>query len=130
MAVSAHERHARRTVVLEQYAELGFNFRMTDLQAAVGLASSTSSTHGGRAPADRGRLPGALEGVPGLGLPSDPPHGSTNYQSYVVRLEEGAAARRDAVMQALLEQGIATRRGIMAAHLNRRARGCPLRRCP
>ena len=126
MAVSAHDRHARSTVLLEQYAELGFNFRMTDLQAAVGLAQLDKLD---AMVAERRRIAdgyrAALEGVPGLGLPSDPPHGSTNYQSYVVRLEEGAGARRDAVMQALLEHGIATRRGIMAAHLEPACTGLP-----
>jgi perosamine synthetase len=118
MAVSALERHGGRTVVLEQYAELGFNFRMTDLQAAVGLAQLDKLD---AMVAERRRLAdgyrAALAGVPGLGLPSDPQHGTTNYQSYVVRLDDGLGVRRDAVMQALLEQGIATRRGIMAAHL-------------
>jgi perosamine synthetase len=89
MAVSALERHGGRTVVLEQYAELGFNFRMTDLQAAIGLAQFDKLD---AMVAERRRLAdgyrAALAGVPGL-----------------------------AVMQALLEQGIATRRGIMAAHL-------------
>jgi perosamine synthetase len=118
MAVSAHARHASRTVVLESYDELGFNYRMTDLQAAVGLVQI------GRLDAivaERRALAAgyreALGGVPGLSLPADPPYGTTNYQSYCVRLADDLPVERDAVMQALLDRGIATRRGIMAAHL-------------
>ena len=118
MAVSAHERHARSSVVLEQYVDFGFNFRMTDLQAAVGLAQLPKLD---AMVAERRRLAEAyrraLAGVPGLVLPADPPHGTTNYQSFVVRLEDDLAVERDAVMQHLLDRRIATRRGIMAAHL-------------
>ncbi|MGE5762795.1 MAG: DegT/DnrJ/EryC1/StrS family aminotransferase [Mycobacterium leprae] len=38
MSVSAAERHGAGRVVLESYSETGFNYRMTDIQAAVGLA--------------------------------------------------------------------------------------------
>jgi dTDP-4-amino-4,6-dideoxygalactose transaminase len=118
MAISAHERHASRSVVVETYEELGFNYRMTDLQAAVGLmqlAKLDDMVAERRCLADRYRE--ALEAVPGLFLPSDPPYGTTNYQSYIVRLDDDLPVERDAVMQALLDQGIASRRGIMAAHL-------------
>src|SRR5690606_19134021 len=37
MSVSAAERHASDKPVIESYLETGWNFRMTDIQAAVGL---------------------------------------------------------------------------------------------
>jgi dTDP-4-amino-4,6-dideoxygalactose transaminase len=118
MAVSAHERHASRTVVVESYDELGFNYRMTDLQAAVGLVQ-IGRLHD--IVAERRALAAsyrqALAGVAGVFLPTDPAYGTTNYQSYVVRLADDLPLDRDAVMQELLDQGIASRRGIMAAHL-------------
>jgi perosamine synthetase len=118
MAVTAHERHTSRSVVVESYDELGFNHRMTDLQAAVGLVQLgrlDAMVTERRALAERYR--DALGDVPGLFLPADTPYGTTNYQSYVVRLADELPVERDAVMQELLDQGIATRRGIMAAHL-------------
>jgi dTDP-4-amino-4,6-dideoxygalactose transaminase len=118
MAVSAHERHVSRTVVVEVYEELGFNYRMTDLQAAIGLvqlAKLDAMVAERRGLAERYRE--RLEDIPGLFLPVDPPYGTTNYQSYVVRLDDDLPVERDAVMQELLEQGIGSRRGIMAAHL-------------
>jgi dTDP-4-amino-4,6-dideoxygalactose transaminase len=126
MAVSAHERHASRSVVVESYDELGFNYRMTDLQAAVGLVQLgrlDAMVAERRSLARRYR--DALADVPGLWLPADPPHGTTNYQSYVVRLDDDLPVDRDAVMQELLDQGIATRRGIMAAHLEPACRDLP-----
>ena len=118
MAVSAHDRHSSRSVVVEAYEELGFNYRMTDLQAAVGLVQLgklDAMVAERRSLAERYR--DALADVAGLLLPADPPYGTTNYQSYVVRLDDELPIERDAVMQELLDRGIATRRGIMAAHL-------------
>jgi dTDP-4-amino-4,6-dideoxygalactose transaminase len=131
MAVTAHERHASSTVVVESYEELGFNYRMSDLQAAIGLVQL------GRLDAvvaERRSLAScyrdALEHVPGLFLPADPPYGTTNYQSYVVRLDDDLSTARDTVMQELLDQGIASRRGIMAAHLEPACRDLPAPELP
>lgn len=117
MSVSAHERHDAGRLQFEEYVELGFNFRMTDLQAAVGLVQL------GRLPAmiERRRLLAeayreALGGVPGIVLPTDPPYGTTNYQSYTVRLTQEYPITRDELMQRLLDKGVSTRRGVMAAH--------------
>jgi perosamine synthetase len=131
MAVTAHERHASRTVVVESYDELGFNYRMTDLQAAVGivqLGKLDAMVAERRSLAERYR--DALVDVPGVHLPADPPYGTTNYQSYVVRLDDDLPVERDAVMQELLDQGIATRRGIMAAHLEPACRALPAPELP
>jgi dTDP-4-amino-4,6-dideoxygalactose transaminase len=126
MAVTAHERHASASVVVESYEELGFNYRMSDLQAAVGLvqlARLDAVVAERRSLAARYR--DELADVAGLSLPADPPHGTTNYQSFVVGLDDELPVDRDAVMQELLDQGIASRRGIMAAHLEPACRDLP-----
>jgi dTDP-4-amino-4,6-dideoxygalactose transaminase len=131
MAVSAHERHACSSVVVESYDELGFNYRMTDLQAAVGivqLGKLDAMVAERRSLADRYR--DVLGNLPGISLPADPPYGTTNYQSYVVRLDDELPVERDALMRALLDQGIATRRGIMAAHLEPACRSLPAGELP
>jgi perosamine synthetase len=118
MSVGAYERHERSSAFLEEYTELGFNFRMSDLQAAVGLVQLTkldAVVAKRRRLADRYRA--ALAGTEGLFVPADPPHGTTNYQSYIVRLDDDLSVDRDTLMQRLIDEGISTRRGIMAAHL-------------
>ena len=124
MSVSAEERHDAGRVQFEEYEELGFNFRMTDLQAALGLVQL------GRLPAmiERRRLLGgayreALDGLAGIVAPIDPPYGTTNYQSYTVRLTQEYPLSRDLLMQRLLDKGISTRRGVMAAHREQAFRG-------
>ncbi len=113
---------------LPDYARIGFNFRMTDLQAALGraqLARATALIDQRRAIAERYRE--ALADVVWLRLPEDPPAGETHgWQAFVVRIETerpsvealGAlTARRDALMAALGEAGVETRPGTHAPPL-------------
>ena len=62
------------------------------------------------------RYDAALAGVPGVQLFQEPPHCRWNQQTYLIRLPGVTAARRDAFMQALLDDGIASRRGVMSIH--------------
>ncbi|PWW21385.1 perosamine synthetase [Geodermatophilus normandii] len=118
MSVSAAERHASGSVTPEQYLEPGFNFRMTDVQAAIGLVQLTrldAMVARRRERADRYRE--LLAGLPGARLVEDPPWGTTNYQSCWLLLPEDAPVGRDALLGRLSAAGISARRGIMAAHL-------------
>jgi dTDP-4-amino-4,6-dideoxygalactose transaminase len=115
MGVSDTQRHSSSTVIFEEYGELGFNYRMTDLQAAVGrvqLARLPGIVERRRARAERYRQ--LLADVPGLVLPPEPVYARTNWQSFCVRLPEGLDQRR--VMQSMLDAGVSTRRAVMCAH--------------
>ena len=117
MNISDRVRHQSSRVTFEEYNEVGFNYRMTDIQAAVGRVQLT-------------RLPellerrqelatgydAALAGIPGLVPPCIPEYARANYQSYAVRVTPRYGLSRDELMQALLDEGIATRRGIMNSH--------------
>ena len=115
MSVSDRVRHSAREVVFEEHAVLGYNYRMTDIQAAVGREQLK------RLPdivASRRRLAARykelLADIPGLGLPFEPAWARSNWQSFSIRLPERCEQR--AVMQFMLDRGVATRRGIMNAH--------------
>jgi dTDP-4-amino-4,6-dideoxygalactose transaminase len=115
MSVPDTARHASRSVVFESYDLLGFNYRMTDIQAAVGreqLKRLPAALERRRALADR--YLAALAGVGGLRLPAQPPWARTNWQSFCAVLPERVDQRE--VMQRLLDGGISTRRAIMNAH--------------
>lgn len=118
MSVTDAARHAASQVIFEEYTAPGFNYRLTDLQAAVGRVQLTrlpALIERRRALAARYRA--ALAGCPALILPEEPAWARWNYQSFYVRLGPGAARGQREVMQALLAQGIATRRGVMCSHL-------------
>jgi dTDP-4-amino-4,6-dideoxygalactose transaminase len=108
-------RHGADQVIFEEYAELGFNYRMTDLQAAVGreqLKRLPAMIERRRMQAERYRE--LLADVPGLGLPVEPAWARSNWQSFCVVLPPGSVQRE--VMQAMRDAGVSTRRGIMCAH--------------
>lgn len=117
MSVSAAERHKSVLPPAEEYTEVGFNFRMTDLQAAVGLVQL------GKLPAIvrrrrelAARYRAGIRGVSGLRTVADPDYGTGNVQSFWVEVQEGYPTDRDGLLTALAEAGISARRGIMAAH--------------
>jgi dTDP-4-amino-4,6-dideoxygalactose transaminase len=115
MNISDVARHSARQVVFESYEEVGYNYRMTDIQAAVGraqLKKLDAIIERRRFLANRYR---ELLRDSGFGLPLEPEWARSNWQSFCVRLP--ADFEQMDVMQSLLASVIVTRRGIMCAHL-------------
>jgi len=118
MTVSAADRHAAGGVVLEEYAEVGFNYRMTDVQAAIGLVQlGKLDAMVARRRELAARYQTALSKVDGLRCVQDPDYGTTNYQSFWVLLPDDHPGSRNGVLAALAGRGISGRRGVMASHL-------------
>jgi dTDP-4-amino-4,6-dideoxygalactose transaminase len=108
-------RHGSRRVVLEAYSVLGFNYRMTDIQAAVGREQLKKLSHlVERRRALAQRYSTLLSAISGLQPPVEPSWAHTNWQSYCIRLRDDVDQRE--FMQSLLDRNIATKRGIMCAH--------------
>ncbi len=117
MSVSDTARHASRKIVIENYVCPGYNYRMTDIQAAIGLEQMKRLE--GIVARRRELAAGytkALRHHPWLRPPYVPDDTEPNFQSYAVHLTDEASLSRDELMQELLELGIATRRGIMVSH--------------
>ena len=108
-------RHSSRQVMVESYPMLGFNYRLTDIQAAVGreqLKKLSDMVERRRELAQRYHT--LLGRIPGVTPPFAPDWTRSNWQSYCVWLPASVDQRE--IMQHLLDRGIATRRGIMCAH--------------
>lgn len=115
MSVPDTVRHAAREVIFETYPVLGFNYRMTDIQAAVGreqLKRLPEIVARRRELAARYR--DQLADCPGIRLPLEPEFARSNWQTYCVVLDAGLDQRT--IMQHMLNAGVATRRGVMCAH--------------
>lgn len=115
MSVPDTVRHGSAQVIFEDYVEVGYNYRLTDLQAAIGreqLKRMPALLARRRELAQR--YDELLATIEGVGLPYEPPYARSNWQTYLVRLP--AFADQRATMQAMLDDGISTRRGIMNAH--------------
>lgn len=115
MSIPDTARHGASQVLVESYTALGYNYRMTDLQAAVGRAQLRRLPH---IITERRRLAAryhdALATLEGLHPPHEPAWARSNWQSYAVRLDNDLDQR--ALMQHLLDADIATKTGIMNAH--------------
>jgi len=120
MSVSDLERHRSDDVIIEEYNELGFNYRMTDIQASIGLVQLRRLDELLRVRrAKAKRYNEELSAIRGIGVPYVPPYAEHTYQSYCVRLTQDCRPRREELMTNLLRRGIATRRGVMASHLEK-----------
>jgi perosamine synthetase len=117
MSLSDVARHSATKVTSEVYDEVGFNFRMTDMQAAMGIVQlGRLAGFLARRRYLAARYTDALQHLAWIQTPVSPARCRHNYQSYMLRLQGDFATRRDAIMQTLLEKGVSTRRAIMAIH--------------
>jgi dTDP-4-amino-4,6-dideoxygalactose transaminase len=115
MSVPDALRHGAKEVIFESYPVLGYNYRMTDVQAAIGREQLHRLPEILR---DRRRLVERyrelLADIPGLQLPEEPAWARSNWQTFCVGLPDRCNQRR--IMQAMLDAGVATRRGVTSVH--------------
>jgi len=118
MSLTDFERHAANPTTFESYPEIGYNFRMTDIQAAVGLCQLDRLKDLLKRRRDVAmRYATALSNHPFIEPPFVPAHVTPNWQSFQVRVRSHSLLDRNAWMAKLHAEGIATRRGVMASHL-------------
>ena len=117
MSISDTIRHSVRNILLEDYSITGYNYRLSDIQAAIGIAQLK------RLPqfiSQREEIAAMyhkqLKDIPWLKLPVESDYCRCNWQSYPIRLLGGAPLDRNEFMQFLLDKGISSRPGIMNAH--------------
>jgi perosamine synthetase len=117
-SVSAYDRHASKAVTFETYEDLGYNYRMTDLQAAIGIAQlhKLPDLLAGRARVAR-RYNEAFAGIDAIATPCEPPYARHAYQSYGIRLTGASRISRNDLLSELTARGVSCRRGIPPAHL-------------
>jgi dTDP-4-amino-4,6-dideoxygalactose transaminase len=117
MNVSDLTRHGSVKVVFESYDEVGYNYRMTDLQAGIGLVQlERLSEMLNKRRSLALRYSERLSAISWLVIPTESDSCRHNFQSYMVRLQSDAPVTRDQLMQELLSRGVSSRRGIMAIH--------------
>jgi dTDP-4-amino-4,6-dideoxygalactose transaminase len=119
-SVSEEERHhGPRPYLLPDFDRLGFNYRMTDLQGAIGLVQLGKLDHFIN---ERARWAAyyrrELSDIPWLQLPAEPNHGRHAWQAFVTYVDPSKAPRpREKIMETLQARGISTRPGTHAVHM-------------
>lgn len=120
MSVSDTARHAADRVIIEEYPELGFNYRMNDIQASIGIVQMGKLDGLLAARVARAkRYERELPTIRGIEIPYVPPYATHTYQSYMVTLTSDCRLPREDLMGRLIQRGIAAKRGIMASHLEK-----------
>ena len=110
-------RHQKGRFGLPEFHVLGYNYRMTDIQAAIGIAQMGKLDWilAQRRVRAR-RYDEALADVVWLQLPTVPAGYEHTYQSYVVVVKDEAPMDRDELARRLQKAGIASRPGTLAVH--------------
>lgn len=117
MSVNDRVRHASDKIIFEEHVEVGYNYRMTDIQASVGIKQLEKLDW---IVSERRKVAAiynkAFKGVNIFKTLCEPEGSYFNYQSYIVYLKDNCPLTRNELMQKLLDKGIASRRGIMTSH--------------
>lgn len=92
------------------YSHIGYNLKLTDMQAAVGVAQ-LEKVDGfiAKRKENAAALTRYLSDIPWLALPKELPGGTSSWFGYPIRLRENAPITRDALVQYLNEHRIGTR---------------------
>ena len=117
MSVNDRVRHLSDKVIVEDHLEVGYNYRMTDIQAAVGIRQleKLDSIVERRREIANFYL-NELKDIDCIRLPFESENDFTNWQSFSVYIKSSCPISRNDIMQKMLDLGISTRRGIMTSH--------------
>lgn len=120
MTISAHERNKKVKIKKEEYPLVGYNYRMTDLQGAIGLVQMEKLEYIlNKRRAIARRYNSLLEKIEWLERPHVPAYANPNYQSYIVRVKEGGYKVRDHIISKLIGFGISCKAGVQAIHMEK-----------
>ncbi len=117
MSVNDRVRHESSKVIFEDHIEVGYNYRMTDIQASVGIKQLEKLDW---IVAERRKIAlqynEAFKDIDFIRIPVEEEGYFTNYQSYSIYLKDTCPISRNELMQKMLDAGVSTRRGIMTTH--------------
>lgn len=117
MSVNAGARHGATKIIFEDHLEIAYNYRMTDIQAAVGIHQLEKLDW---IVEERRKIAARyldeLSDIACIRLPKEQDGYFTNWQSFSIYVKPEALLSRNELMQALLDKGIASRRGVMTSH--------------
>jgi dTDP-4-amino-4,6-dideoxygalactose transaminase len=117
MSIQDTVRHSSRSLIIEKYLETGYNYRLSDISAAVGRVQLRRLPDILRMRSDvNSRYHDLMGDIPWIGLPVVPAHAKTNFQSYPVRMLDNAPCTQKELLSYLLENGVSAKPGIMNSH--------------
>lgn len=117
MSVNDRVRHSSDKIIFEDHLEVGYNYRLTDIQASVGIKQLQKLDW---LISERRMIAAkyinSFKHIDCIRLPLEAENYFSNYQSFSIYLKATSPIKRNELMQKLLDAGIASRRGIMCSH--------------
>lgn len=116
-SISDLARHQARGVLVQQYEDTGYNYRLTDLQAALGLVQMKKIEQMlAQRKAQAERYDQALAEMEYVLPPYVPAHMTHSYSSYQITLAPGCPIGRNELLETMAASGISCRIGIQPLH--------------
>ena len=117
MSISDTLRHKAKTLLIERYNEVGYNYRMSDIHAAIGIMQLKRIDFIlKKRKLLAARYNQAFRDSPFISIPRIPEYAEPNFQSYIIRLKENSKITRKELINKLLKKGIGVKPGIMTIH--------------
>ncbi|MEO6694996.1 MAG: DegT/DnrJ/EryC1/StrS family aminotransferase [Ignavibacteria bacterium] len=117
ISFSSSQRHLSDKISFEEHIETGYNYRMTDIQASIGIKQLEKLDW---IIEERRKIAlrylNELKDIKEISLPTEEKDFFSNYQSFCIYINKSSPISRNELMQKLLEAGISTRRGVMTSH--------------
>jgi perosamine synthetase len=116
-SISDLDRHKAKGSLVQSYDMVGFNYRLTDMQAAVGLVQLGKLDAMLKARRTQtARYGEAFRDLAEIECPHVPDYAEPAWSCYHIRFRGRAAARRDEILRALAERGISCRVSVQPLH--------------
>lgn len=116
-SISDLERHKAKGVLVQKYGDVGYNYRMTDIQAAIGLVQMTKLETMLEQRRDQADFYNRAIGViDELEPPYVPDYATHAWSSYLIRIRENARISRDELLKRMADRGVSCRVGIQPLH--------------
>jgi len=116
-SISDLDRHKAKGMLVQQYEHVGYNYRMTDVHAAIGLAQLNKLPKMLRQRAAQAQqYTEAFGGMDEIGIPQVPEYATHAWSSYLVTVRPGKWAKRDEILAAMAKKSISCRVGIQPLH--------------
>jgi len=114
ISIDSLDRHNSKELLFEDHLELGYNYRMTDIQAAVGRVQLKKLSQILMKRREKAFNYNRLLNESNFSLPYEPIWAKSNWQSYCIGLPENV--QQSKIIKFLKNEGISTKRGVMNSH--------------
>jgi perosamine synthetase len=112
-SISDLVRHQAKGILQQQYFEVGYNYRLTDIQAAIGLVQMKRISAMLEQRSQQAKLyDSELSSLEEIQPPFVPEYAEPAWTSYCIKLRPSSKVDRDTLLTRLSERGISCRRGI------------------